>query len=79
MIAIAPIALDQISPEWIADRREIIVRDGYATRAGEGASIEIKSLRTNEWLYLVLPGGARDFVCEATRDAVLRQLLGEKA
>lgn len=75
--------------EWIASRREIIARDGYALRAGAGArghTIEIKSLtpheqlaaedplRTNVWCVLALPDGAREFAQRSERDAVLGRL-----
>lgn len=75
--------------EWIASRREIIARDGYAVRAGAGArghTIEIKSLtphdllaaddplRTNVWCVLALPDGAREFAHACDRDAVLGRL-----
>ena len=83
----APIALDQVPAEWIELRREIIQRDGYALRAGDGNSIEVKSLtpreqmaerdplRTNAWCPLALPGGAVNFRTAEDRDAVLSQLL----
>lgn len=75
MIAPNAIAAAQLPEGWIAERRELIVRDGYATRAGENAcTIEIKSLTTNEWLLLMLPGGALSFTTAEDRDAVLRQL-----
>lgn len=77
-MASAAITLAEISAEWLAARREVIVRDGYALRAGAAGSIEIKSLTTNEWLRLALPGdtGAvvSTFATVADRDAVLRQL-----
>lgn len=77
MSAVPPITLDQITPEWVAERRAIIERDGHATRAGKGARIEIKSLTTNQWYWLVLPGGASAFTTETARDAVLEQLTGK--
>ncbi len=78
MTAPAPIALDQVTPQWIEERREIVVRDGFALRAGAPRrTIEIKSLRTNEWCVLTLPGGAFEFVELADRDAVLARLQGE--
>ncbi len=80
-----PITVEQITPEWIALRREVIVRDGYAVRAGEVGvdlsgepfTIELKSLTTNQWGAIVLPGGAIAFTTAADRDAVLRKLQGE--
>lgn len=73
---VPPIAASDLPPDWIPLRREIIVRDGVAVRAGAGASIEVKSLTTNEWCRLTLHGGAQAFVTFADRDAVLAQLQG---
>lgn len=80
MIPSTRVAVADLPPEWVALRREIIVRDGYAVRAGAPAwSIEIKSLHTNEWCVLTLnETGARAFASEAERDAVLRELVGEE-
>ncbi len=69
------ITIAQIDEPWIDDRREVIIRDGYATQAGAGCSIEIKSLQPdNAWRTLALPGGAISFTTEADRDAVLKRL-----
>ena len=73
----ALITRDQLPEGWIAERREVIAREGYALRAGAGACIEIKSLITNEWLRLALLDKATAFASEADRDAVLAQLQGE--
>ena len=86
MNAKQPATLAQCDKEWIDVRREVIVRDGYATRAGEvgvdlaGApyTIELKSLTTNEWGRLMLSGETTVFATAADRDAVLKQLQGEK-
>ena len=77
MITVAPIARDQLPEGWIEERREVIQREGYALRAGEGATIEIKSLTTNEWLRLALLDKATAFTTEAERDVVLELLTGE--
>ena len=74
MITVAPITRAQLPEGWIAERREVVQRDGYALRAGEGASIEIKSLTTNEWLLLALPDKAPGFATEAERDGVIGEL-----
>lgn len=75
---------------WIASRRAIIARDGYAIRAGvgpRGFTIEVKSLtpseqlaavdplRTNVWCIMGLPEGASEFHRAADRDAVLNRLI----
>lgn len=77
MIALPPITRAELPEGWIAERREIVQREGYALRASAGASIEIKSLTTNEWLRLALPEKAPSFATAAERDAVLAQLTGE--
>ena len=77
------VTLSAFTPEWILDRRAVVVRDGYALRpgqlgcdrAGVPYTIEIKSLTTNEWLRLALPGGAENFENLAARDLVLAQLM----
>ena len=71
---VPPITAADVSPAWIATRREVIVRDGHALRAGAGCAIEIKSLTTNEWHWLTLPGGAIAFTTDADRDAALAKL-----
>lgn len=82
-----PITAADCDAEWIATRREIIARSGYAVRARGVGSIEIKSLtpvehlashdrlRVNQWLPLMLPNEASCFATAAERDAVLQQLL----
>ena len=86
---------DQVKPEvlddWLASRRDVIARDGYALRAGHGrrgATIEVKSLtphellaaddplRVNVWCVMALPEGAREFAREEERDEVLQLLIG---
>ncbi len=70
----APIALAALPPEWLAERREIIARDGVAVRAGLGPWIEVQSINTGAWLKLALPGGAVEFMTFAERDAALAEL-----
>lgn len=91
MIPIAPVTLAQLPEDWIAERREVVVREGYALRAGAGATIEIKSLtltvqlavddplKRNQWLRLALPDNAPAFATDADRDAVLTALQGGTA
>jgi hypothetical protein len=69
--------LTDIPADWPALVREIVRRDGQAVRAGAGNSIEVKSLTTNQWLCLQLPGGAKSFATPEVRDAILAQILGE--
>lgn len=71
------VTADQFTREWIAERREIVEREGYALRAGPARlTIEVKSLITNEWCVLRLPGDLEDFAEALTRDAVLLELQG---
>lgn len=73
-----PVTVADVSDSWIQERREIIVREGYALRPGLDLTIEVKSLTTNEWLPLTLPGDTIRFVSSAERDAVLRRLQGNE-
>jgi hypothetical protein len=60
-IVMPAITFADLPPEWIEERREIVARDGYALRAGATFTIEVKSLTTNRWLLLPLPGKACGF------------------
>ncbi len=72
-----PISLDALPEGWLDMVREIIVRDGNAMRGSTTMlAVEIKSLRTNEWMPLCLPGGGVLFVSLEDRDAVVRKLEG---
>jgi hypothetical protein len=67
----------EITPEWLALRREIIAREGLAVRGAAcrgGFTIEVKSLRTNEWGPLGWHLGALCFATAAERDVVLGDL-----
>ncbi len=74
-----PVTLAEVSAEWLAERREIVVRCGHALRAGPLlATIEVEALpRAKEravWCTLGLPGGGKLFDSTETRDAVLLRL-----
>lgn len=73
----APIALAELPPDWIAERRAIIARDGVAVRAGAGPWIEVLSINTGAWLRLALPERATEFTSVAERDAALAALVGK--
>jgi len=75
----APIGLEALTPEWLAERRAIIAREGVAVRAGAGPWIELQSINTGEWLRLALPDRATVFASAAERDAALRALVGGNA
>lgn len=64
----------EVPDEWIADVRSILSREGNAVRGPAEPRIEIKSLRTNDWCKLMLPGSGFEFATVAERDAVLRRL-----
>jgi len=70
------LALAALPATWPATVREIVQREGAAMRAGAGASIEVQSINTGEFMPLLLPGGAMEFATAAERDAVLAQIVG---
>jgi len=78
MITFVTVTLPEISPEWIAERRELIAREGRAVRGATtlagGFTIEVKSLRTNTWHPLGWHHGAICFATQGERDQVLKQL-----
>ncbi len=54
---------------------EILQRNGQAMRAHDKLPmIEIKSLRSNEWLPLMLANSGTLFVDAVERDAVMRRI-----
>lgn len=60
------------TPEWIANVRDIIQRDGHKLRAGFPACIEVKWPR--DWQPLLLPTNGIEFEGRKARDSVLRRL-----
>jgi len=75
MTKVAPISLSQLPDGWLADRREIIARDGHDVRADGGAGIEV-SARDGAWLPLMLHGGSMAFASREDRDVALASLKG---
>jgi hypothetical protein len=73
----APVTAGEIDDTWIAERREIILRDGYALRAGAGNTIEANRYHDGNWRVITLPNEATTFVTETDRDAVLARLNGK--
>ncbi len=72
---IPPVTADSIPPEWTEIVREIITRDGNAVRASAlSPIIEVKSLTTNRWHSLSLPGGGTAFTSYGDRNAVLNAI-----
>lgn len=86
---IPPATAADIRPEWIAQVREALQRDGQAARAGElhapapagelldgrvAFTIEVQSINTGLWQPLNLPSNTIYFATASDRDAVLEQL-----
>jgi hypothetical protein len=69
-----PATASSIPAEWPLIVREIIQREGQAIQRGAGNSIEVKSLRTNLWHPLMLPGGSTVFATAQDRDDILRKI-----
>ena len=68
---------ESIPDHWIEITREIIRRDGVAARAGKQNTIELKSLRTNQWQPLMLHGSGTKFTSAEDRDLVLTKLISK--
>ena len=67
-----PVAAATIPAEWTDIAREIVRRDGYAVRGrGDEPTIEVKSLTSNRWCLLGLPGGGTAFASFEDRNLVL--------
>lgn len=72
------IAVRDLPDGWPGIVRKIILRDGHAIRAHRSQfSIEVKSLTTNEWCLLALPGGGTTFTTAEGRDQLLSILEGK--
>ena len=78
-VNIVPASAADIRPEWIAQVREVIRREGYAVRGSVSALvIEIQSINQPEtWYALNLPTNSTLFATAQDRDQVLEQLLGQ--
>ena len=78
MITFIPVTVAELPAGWVADRRELVAREGRAVQGGvcpQGFTIEIKSLVTNEWKPLGWHHGAICFADQGERDEVIRQLV----
>jgi len=60
------------TPEWIANVRGVIQRDGHKLRAGFPACIDV--LGPNGWQPLNLPTNGIEFTGKRDRDVILRKL-----
>jgi hypothetical protein len=65
-------AVADFTPEWIAQVRGVIVRDGLKVRAGFPACIEIRG--PEAWQPLLLITNGIEFTGKKDRDAVLEML-----
>jgi hypothetical protein len=66
-----------IPREWVDLVREIVQRDGRALRGpAERATIEVKSLRTNQWEPLMLWSSVMEFETTEDRDQILHLITG---
>lgn len=74
-----PVSVGDLSPEWLAERRAIVLRNGHAVRASAGSlCIEIQCInQPDRWLYLGRDGLPLIFAAEADRDHVLDVLWGK--
>ncbi len=65
--------VEDFTPEWIAQVRGIIQRDGHKLRAGFPACIDV--LGPNGWQPLNLPTNGIEFEDKRARDEILRRLM----
>lgn len=73
---IPPVSAADIPEEWPAMVREIVQREGHAVRASAiEPIIEVKSLTTNRWHPMGLPGGGTTFVDYAERNLILNRII----
>lgn len=70
-----PLAATDLSPAWLHQVREVIIRDGHKLRAGFPACIEVKG--PAGWQALNLPNNGVEFVGKRDRDAALAWLSGD--
>lgn len=71
-----PLAASDITPAWLHQVREVIMRDGHKLRAGFPACIEVKG--PAGYQPLQLPNNGVEFVGKRDRDQVLAWLNGSE-
>jgi hypothetical protein len=78
---IPPAVAGDLKPEWIAQVRGIVEREGYALRAGFPAiTIEVQNINQPDvWQPLNLQTNTAHFATEQDRDTVLESLVGKAA
>ncbi len=64
--------LSDFTPEWIANLRTIIQRDGHKLRTGFPACIEVKG--PTSWQPLMLITNGIEFTGKRDRDEILKRL-----
>lgn len=69
----SPVFAADIKPEWVAQVRETIVRDGHKIRRGPDSSIEVSGTGGG-WYLLNLPGETSYFVNKSDRDEIFEKL-----
>ncbi len=73
---IPPVSAHDIPVEWPKVVRAIVQRDGNAVRASAiQPMIEVKSLTTNRWHPLGLPGGGTTFIDYEERNLILNLIV----
>lgn len=74
-LPIPPVTAAEIPEEWPEVVREIVLRQGNAVRPNPVKPvIEIKSLTTNQWCMLTLPGGGTEFISFEDRNSVMERI-----
>jgi len=72
---IPPVHAIDIPPDWPEMVAAIVKRDGNAVRGSAVVpAIEIKSLTTNRWHPLGLPGGGTEFIDYDERNVIMRRI-----
>ncbi len=71
-----PVAATDLSPAWLHQVREVVIRDDHKLRAGFPACIEVKG--PTSWQPLNLPNNGIEFTGKRDRDQVLAWLNGSE-
>ena len=79
-INIPPATAADLPPWWLAQVREVVVRDGHALRAGfPDITIEVQNINRPEvWQPLNLQTNTPHFATDRDRDTILAILTGER-
>lgn len=63
--------------DWARRVRDIVVRDGYATRCGPNLSIQAKSLKDDTWFSIMLPNTGFALATAEEQTTLHRMVTGE--